>query len=119
MHGENHYNSIDSALVTLQPRTVTSIKIYTRLYSGQFVIGQIDRGKALNLSIHLTALSSIALHGESHAYRKVPCRSSRHRIYNTHCHTGSNVVQLSIQKKHSRTNTKYAIPDFNPSLDHL
>ena len=30
------------------------------------MIGQIDTGKALNLSIHLTALFSIALHGEPH-----------------------------------------------------
>ena len=64
------------------------------------MIGQIDTGKALNLSIHLTVLASIALHGEPHAYRKVPCCSSHLQIYNTHCHTGSNVVQLSIQKKH-------------------
>ena len=119
MHGEKRYNSIDSALVTPQPRTVTAMKIYPCLFSGRFVIGQIDTGKALNLSIHLTAFSSIALHSEPHAYRKVPCCSSHLQIYNTHCHTGSNVVQLSIQKKNSCTNTKYAIPDFNPSLDHL
>ena len=59
-NARNCYSSIDSALVLLQPRTVTSTKIYTRLLSGQFVIGQIDTGKALNLSIHLTALCSIA-----------------------------------------------------------
>ena len=60
MHWENCYNSIDSALVTLQPSTVTFIKIYTPLFSGRFVIGQIDTGKALNQLTYFTALCSIA-----------------------------------------------------------
>ena len=46
MHRENCFNSIDSTFVMLQPRTVTFIRIYKCLFSGQFVI---DTGKALKL----------------------------------------------------------------------
>ena len=119
MHGENCYNSIDSALIMLQPRTVTSIKLYTRLFSDQFVIRKIDTGKALNLSIHLTELCSIAWWTtcvqEGALLLFAPSIIQHTLSY------GSNVVLLSIHKKgiHALTYTRYAILDFNPSLDHL
>ena len=72
-------------------------KIYTRLFSGRFVIGQIDTGKLWICPY--TILHCLLLHGEPHAYGKVPCCSPHLQIYSTHCYTGSNVVQLSIHKK--------------------
>ena len=96
MHCENCCNFIDNALITLQPRDCDVYKIYTRLSRP---IGDWANWQERLWICRYTILHCLLLHGEPHAYGKVPCCSSHLQIYSTHCYTGSNVVQLSIHKK--------------------
>ena len=118
MHGENRYNSINIDLVTLQPGTVTSIKIYTHLFSGWFAIGQIDTRKSFESINTPYCIVFYCMVNHVHTERcPVALRTFKYTVHNVIQEV--RLCNFYTQETHSHTNTKYAIPDFNPSLDHL